>query len=202
MKKTKFKKEVLNITYRPDTCLNLGEEENDEIPGWKAGKFVAYCVPCSKEAFDEGTQRSTNTCCRRRRWFRSFWSKASIFTVSFTNERALIWALACLLYMHESSLLTYLHIPSVFHNQLQRLCNGYFELYSGRNIDFTLKNHCQTRPLFYSFGVAVRFDWIKIDVCFKLCVLNYSSRPKLSSGSAHVKYDVWPDPHFQVFNSS
>ena len=27
-------------------------EENDEIPGWKAEKFVAYCVPCSKEAFD------------------------------------------------------------------------------------------------------------------------------------------------------
>ena len=76
-------------------------EENDEIPGWKAGKFVAYCVP---------------------------------------------WARACLLYMHESSLLTYLHIPSVFHNQ--RPCNGYRELYSGRNIDFALKNHCQRSPLF------------------------------------------------------
>ena len=24
--------------------------ENDEIPGWKAGKFVTYCVPCSKKA--------------------------------------------------------------------------------------------------------------------------------------------------------
>ena len=35
-------------------------EENDEIPGWKAGKFVAYCVPCSKEAFEQGTQYSTH----------------------------------------------------------------------------------------------------------------------------------------------
>ena len=25
-------------------------EENDETPSWKAGKFVAYCVPCSKLA--------------------------------------------------------------------------------------------------------------------------------------------------------
>ena len=68
--------------------------------------------------------------------FRNFWSKGSIFTVSFTKERALFWARACLLYMHESSLLTYMHIPSVFHNQ--RPCNGYRELYSRRNIDFTL----------------------------------------------------------------
>ena len=35
-------------------------EENDEIPGWKAGKFVAYCAPCSKEAFEQGTQFSTH----------------------------------------------------------------------------------------------------------------------------------------------
>ena len=34
----------------------------------------------------------------------------------------------------------------------------YRELYSGRNIDFTLKNHCPTRPLFYFFRVAIRFD--------------------------------------------
>ena len=34
--------------------------ENDEIPGWKAGKFVAYCVPCAKEAFEQGTQYSTH----------------------------------------------------------------------------------------------------------------------------------------------
>ena len=65
---------------------------------------------------------------------------------------------------------------------------------SGLNIDFTLKNHCLTRPLFYFFGVAVRFDWIKIDIWLKLGVLNYSSRPKLSLGSAHVKYGVWPGP--------
>ena len=35
-------------------------EENDNIPGWKAGKFVAYCVPCSKEALEQGTQCSTH----------------------------------------------------------------------------------------------------------------------------------------------
>ena len=50
----------------------------------------------------------------RRRCFHSLWSKGSIFTVSFTKERALFWARACLLYMHESSLLTYLHIPLSF----------------------------------------------------------------------------------------
>ena len=92
-----------------------------------------------------------------------------------------------------SSLLTYLHILSVFHNQ--RPCKGYRELYSGRNIDFTLKNHCPARPLFCFFGVAVRFDWIKIDVWLKLGVLNYSSRPKFSLGSAHVKYGVWLEPN-------
>ena len=35
-------------------------EENDEIPGWKAGKFIGYCVPCSKEPFEQGTQYSTH----------------------------------------------------------------------------------------------------------------------------------------------
>ena len=40
-----------------------------------------------------------------------------------------LWARACLLYMHELSLLMYLHIPSVFQNQ--RPCSGYHELYSG-----------------------------------------------------------------------
>ena len=85
-----------------------------------------------------------NTFCRRRS-FRNFWSKGSIFTVSFTNEHALSWARACFSDMHESSLLTYYHNPSVFH--CQRPCNGYHELYSWQNIDFTLKNHCPTRPL-------------------------------------------------------
>ena len=78
-------------------------------------------------------------------------------------------------------------IPSVFNNQCP--FNGYRELCSGRNIDFTLKNHCPIRPLFF-FGVVVRFDWIKIDVWLKLGVLNYSSRSKLSLGSTHVKYGV------------
>ena len=82
---------------------------------------------------------------------------------------------SCLLYMYESSLLTYLHIPSVFHNQ--RPCNGYRELI------LPWKTTAQQDRLFYFFGVAVRFDWIKIDVWIKLGVLNYSSRPKLSLGS-------------------
>ena len=43
-----------------------------------------------------------------------------------------------------------------FHNQPP--CNGYRELYSGRNIDFILKNYCPARPLFYFFGLAVRFE--------------------------------------------
>ena len=57
----------LNTTeYR---CLRCSEplcnkcslpEENDDIPGWKAGKFVSYCVPYSKEAFGQGTQCSTH----------------------------------------------------------------------------------------------------------------------------------------------
>ena len=50
--------------------------------------------------------------------------------------------------MHESSLLTYLHIPSLFHNQ--RLCNGYRELRSGWNIDFTLKTTAQQDRFFIS----------------------------------------------------
>ena len=35
-------------------------EVNEDIPGWKAGKFVGYCLPCSKEAFEQGTQCSTH----------------------------------------------------------------------------------------------------------------------------------------------
>ena len=62
---------------------------------WKCWKFVAHCVPSLKEAFEQGTQYSTHAVgC-----FRSFWSKGSIFTVSFKKERALFWARACLLYI-------------------------------------------------------------------------------------------------------
>ena len=50
--------------------------------------------------------------------------------------------------MHESLLLTYFHIPSVFHNQ--RPYNGYCELYSGWNIDFTLKTTAQQDCFFIS----------------------------------------------------
>ena len=84
----------------------------------------------------------------------------------------------------------------IVNNRAETSKSGYRVLYSGRNIDFTLKNQCPTRPFFSLnfFGVAVRFDWIKFDVWLKLGVLNYSSRPKLSLGSAHVMYDVWPGP--------
>lgn len=43
--------------------------------------------------------------------------------------------------------------PSIYRGIL-----GYRELCNGRNIDFTLKTHCPTKPLFYFIGVAVRFD--------------------------------------------
>ena len=69
-------------------------------------------------------------------------------------------------------------IDSVFHNK--RPCDGYHELYSWWNIDFTLKNHCPARLLYYFFGGAVRFDWIKINIWLKLGILNYLSRPKSS----------------------
>ena len=59
----------------------------------------------------------------------------------FSNMSAFILSLSVLIIMHESSLLTYLHIPSVFHNQ--RPCNGYHELYSGRNIVLPWKTIAQ-----------------------------------------------------------
>ena len=34
---------------------SLPIRENDEIRGWKAGKFVGYCVPCAEETFEQGT---------------------------------------------------------------------------------------------------------------------------------------------------
>ena len=113
-----------------------------------------------------------NTFCRRRS-FRNFWSKGSIFTVSFTNEHALSWARACFSDMHESSLLTYYHNPSVFH--CQRPCNGT----AGKTLILPWKTTAQQDHFFHFFDVAVRFDWIKIDVWLKLGVLNYSSQPKL-----------------------
>ena len=36
---------------------SLPIRENEEI---QVGKFVAYCVPCAKEAFEQGTQYSTH----------------------------------------------------------------------------------------------------------------------------------------------
>ena len=46
----------------------------------------------------------------------------------------------------------------------------------------------------YLFGIAVRFNWINFDVWLKQAFSGYLSRPKLSLGSAHVKYGVWPRP--------
>ena len=89
--------------------------------------------------------------------------------------------------MHESSLLRYLDIPSVFHNR--RPCNGYHELCN----EAPWKTTAQQDRFFYFLGVAFRIDWIKIGVWLKLGALNYSGRPKLSLGSAHVKYGVWPE---------
>ena len=149
------------------------QKKKDEISVWKAWKFVAYCVPSSKEPF-EG-ENAFAVCVP----FSLFRSRKNV------------------LYF-ESSLLTYLHIPSVFHNERP----GFLELYSKRNVDFTLKNHCPTRTFFDFFGVAVRFGWIKIDVWLKLGVFNYLSRPKLSLGSAHVKYGVWPWPNLRKFSVS
>ena len=107
-------------------------------------------------------QTVLNTCCRRTKCFRSFWSKSTIFTVSLTKERDLFWARACLLYMHEPSLLRYLHIPSVFHNQRSSYCKL---LHSGRNwLILPWKTTAQQDRFFYFFGVAVLYDWIKIDV--------------------------------------
>ena len=46
----------------------------------------------------------------------------------------------------------------------------------------------------YLFGVEDQFDWIKFEVWLKQACVNYLIRPKLSLGSAHVKYGVWPGP--------
>ena len=75
----------------------------------------------------------------------------------FSNMAAFILSPHVLIIYAWSLLLTYLHIPSGFHNQ--RPFDSYRELYSGRNIDFALKNHCPISQIFfYFFGVAVRFD--------------------------------------------
>ena len=183
------KKRCLVVNFHCATNFSLAWE-NDEIPGWKAGKFVVYRPLLERSLRARHT--ALNTCCRRTKCFRSFWSKSTISTVSLTKERDLFWARACLLYMHEPLLLTYLHFPSVFHNQRP----GYCELlHSGRNqLILTWITTVQQDCFFDCFGVAIRYDWIKIDVSLKLGVLNYSSRPKLSLGSAHVKYGVWPGP--------
>ena len=62
----------------------------------------------------------------------------------FFNMAVFILSLHVLIIYAWSLLLTYLHIPSGFHNQR----DGYRELHSGRNIDFTLKNHCPVSQIF------------------------------------------------------
>ena len=132
------------------------------------------------------------------------YESASI-SVFFQHGCLYFWARACLLYMHESSLLTYLHIPSVpsvFHNQ-RVLVTVTVSWTVVQTLILPWKTTAQQDLFFffYFFGVAVRFDWIKIDVWVKLGVLYYSSRPKLSLGSAHVKYGVWPVPKTAVISS-
>ena len=50
----------LDTTKYRCLVVNFHCIENDEIRGWKAGKFVAFRVPCSKEAVEQGTQYSTH----------------------------------------------------------------------------------------------------------------------------------------------
>ena len=80
--------EVCRVWARRNIAAFVVNFQNDEIPGWKAGKFVAYCVPCSKEAFEQGTQYSTHAVggngvkdILRRSCFRNFWSKGAILTL-------------------------------------------------------------------------------------------------------------------------
>ena len=59
-------------------------EKTTKVQFGKLGKFVAYCLPCSKEDFVQGTQYSTHAA------FAFSGLKAPlIFTVSLTKERAL-----------------------------------------------------------------------------------------------------------------
>lgn len=49
----------------------------------------------------------------------------------------------------------------------------------------------------YLFGIVLRFNWINFDVWLKQGFSDYLSRPKLSLGSAHLKYSV--DPGLRPF---
>ena len=48
------------VNFHLATNAHFQEKTSKFQVGLKAGKFVAYCVPCSKEAFEQGTQYSTH----------------------------------------------------------------------------------------------------------------------------------------------
>ena len=70
----------------------------------------------------------------------------------FSNMAVFILSPHGLIIYAWSLVLTYLHIPSGFQNQ--RSCDGYRELYSGRDIDFTLKNHCLISKIFFFISLV------------------------------------------------
>ena len=103
-----------------------------------------------------------------------------------------------ILHMHDSSLLTYcICIFQIFHQffTMSVLVTVTVNCTAGETLILPWKTTVRQDRFFTFFGVAVRFDWIKIGIWLKLSVLNYSSRPKLSLGSGHAKYGVWPGPN-------
>ena len=125
------------------------------------------------------------------------YESASI-SVFFPNMAAFILSPHVLiLHMHDSSLLTYcICIFQIFHQffTMSVLVTVTVNCTAGETLILPWKTTVRQDRFFTFFGVAVRFDWIKIGIWLKLSVLNYSSRPKLSLGSAHMKYGVWPGP--------
>ena len=117
--------------------------------------------------------------------FESFWGEDAFAVSGLKPPFSLFHSLKNVLYFEHMHAYYYAYIITIIN--LFAYSISFSQSVSGRNIDFTLKDHCPTRPLFYFFGIAVRFDWIKIDVWLKLGVLNYLSQPKLSLGLAHVK---------------
>ena len=64
-------------------------EKTTKVQFGKLGKFVAYCLPCSKEDFVQGTQYSTHAVGGENAFAFSGLKAPLIFTVSLTKERAL-----------------------------------------------------------------------------------------------------------------
>ena len=64
-------------------------EKTTKVQFAKLGKFVAYCLPCSKEDSVQGTQYSTHVVGGENAFAFSGLKAPLIFTVSLTKERAL-----------------------------------------------------------------------------------------------------------------